>query len=479
MLFEQGQGWVEIAGLAEPATAGLVSIAAGELLVIGAVDPFQQPARVVNAGVGAHQVKYRQGVLYQVVSQPHRAGECVGVDGTGPAVTEVGGEVQQGRDAAGGAGELGGPAGQMRQVAAANGQAGFQSALEVQQQLAGVGLQGKDRRVVAGEAGRGAQAGGQGLQFCRVSVGQHWRHGWRSGLAPADQACWETVEEAGQQPTAYLDAGDLTSSSRATYRRVLTELARDLGPERPADSLTADELATWFARTRDTHAPATWNRDRVIVRSFVRTLHAQGVPLEPPVIGYRRLRPVRTRALTRAEVARILGLPVPLREKTLWTLAYESAARASELLGLDADDLDLANRRAVVTSKGGAREWITWSTSTARLLPRLLKGRREGPVFTTRGASRVVVAKLDQAPGGTARLSYRRTEELFKAATGSTLHQFRHSALTHLAEDGASAPMLMTKSRHRSIASLARYARPGVEALQRWEAEHDRARRRR
>jgi integrase len=89
----------------------------------------------------------------------------------------------------------------------------------------------------------------------------------------------------------------------------------------------------------------------------------------------------------------------------------------------------------------------------------------------------VVVAKLDQAPGGTARLSYRRAEELFKAATGSTLHQLRHSALTHLAEDGASAPMLMTKSRHRSIVSLARYARPSIEALQRFEAARGPARR--
>jgi integrase len=278
--------------------------------------------------------------------------------------------------------------------------------------------------------------------------------------------------------STYPEAGDFTSSSRATYRRVLGELTRDLGPERPANSITADELAAWFMRTRDAYAPATWNRDQVIVRSFVRILQAQGAALDLPAIGYRRLRPVRTRALSRAEVARILGLPVPLREKTLWTLAYESAARTSELLGLDVGDLALANRRGVVTGKGGAREWVTWSTSTARLLPRLLKGRREGPVFTTRAPSRVVVAVLDQAPDGTARLSYRRAEELFKAATGSTLHQLRHSALTHLAEDGASAPMLMTKSRHRSIASLARYARPSIEALQRFEAERDPIRRR-
>lgn len=119
-------------------------------------------------------------------------------------------------------------------------------------------------------------------------------------LIPCDAPLAEIVP-------AYLEASDFTSSSRATYRRVLGELARDLGPQRPADSVTVDELAAWFARTRDAYAPATWNRDRVIVRSLVRTLQAQGAPLELPPIGYRRLRPVRTRALTRAEVARILA----------------------------------------------------------------------------------------------------------------------------------------------------------------------------
>jgi integrase len=141
---------------------------------------------------------------------------------------------------------------------------------------------------------------------------------------------------------------------------------------------------------------------------------------------------------------------VALREKTLWTLAYESAARATELLGLDLGELDPANRRAVVTSKGGAREWITWSTSTARLLPRLLKGRHEGPVFTTRAPSRVVVAKLDQAPGGTARLSYRRAEELIQgrdrvhAASASALRADAPGGGRRLgadADDQESAPV--------------------------------------
>ena len=73
----------------------------------------------------------------------------------------------------------------------------------------------------------------------------------------------------------------------------------------------------------------------------------------------------------------------------------------------------------------------------------------------------------------------KKAEDLFKAAAGgATLHQLRHSALTHDAEDGASTPMLMAKSGHTSVASLARYARPSAEALARWQAQRDPARRR-
>ncbi len=78
-----------------------------------------------------------------------------------------------------------------------------------------------------------------------------------------------------------------------------------------------------------------------------------------------------------------------------------------------------------------------------------------------------------------ARLSYRRAAEIFKAASGGrTLHQLRHSALTHLAEGGVPTVLLMAKSRHASRRTLQRYARPGVDAVARLTAEHDRARRR-
>jgi len=65
------------------------------------------------------------------------------------------------------------------------------------------------------------------------------------------------------------------------------------------------------------------------------------------------------------------------------------------------------------------------------------------------------------------------------ASRGWTLHQLRHSALTHLAEEGVNLPLLMAKSGHQSLRSLQRYARPGAESVAAMTAAHDPARRRR
>ena len=81
---------------------------------------------------------------------------------------------------------------------------------------------------------------------------------------------------------------------------------------------------------------------------------------------------------------------------------------------------------------------------------------------------------------GRARLSYRRAEEIFRDASGGwTLHQLRHSAITHLAEDNVALPMLMAKSRHTSLRSLQKYARPSADAVAALTAAHDPERRRR
>jgi integrase len=187
----------------------------------------------------------------------------------------------------------------------------------------------------------------------------------------------------------------------------------------------------------------------------------------------------------------------PVREKSFWRLTYESAARAEEILTLDVPDLDLASKRGRTTAKGGDKEWIHWQTGSALLLPRLLAGRTRGPVFLADRKPVRAVAAADLCPiTGRARLSYRRAEEIFELATralanpgaskaeleqlrGWTLHQLRHSRLTHEAEDGTNTPTLLAISRHASVRSLERYARPGVDAVAAHVAATDPATRRR
>jgi integrase/recombinase XerD len=134
-----------------------------------------------------------------------------------------------------------------------------------------------------------------------------------------------------------------------------------------------------------------------------------------------------------------------------------------------------------VRSKGGDIDLLHFQTGSARLVPRLIGDRPRGPLFLTdrRPAPGRAPALVDACPStGRARLSYRRAEELFCAAFGGwTLHQLRHSAIMHLAEDNVALPMLMAKSRHTSLRSLQKYARPSADAA--LTGAHDPERRRR
>jgi integrase/recombinase XerD len=128
------------------------------------------------------------------------------------------------------------------------------------------------------------------------------------------------------------------------------------------------------------------------------------------------------------------------------------------------EDLDLDNKRVRVRSKGGDTDWLHFQTGSARLLSRLIGGRTRGPLFLAdRRPSLPAPATIDRCPEtGQARLSYRRAEALFREASGGwTLHQLRHSALTHLAEQNVSLPLLMAKSRHASLRSFAALCPPG------------------
>lgn len=288
---------------------------------------------------------------------------------------------------------------------------------------------------------------------------------------------WEAAQDA------FL-ARDLAPSTRRSYALVLDALGAALG-HAPPEELTPEAVRAACEQVYGSTAPATWNRVVATVGSWASFCARRGwvAPGLATGLERRRLPEDRDRALSRTRIERLLtSRQHDVRERCLWSLLYDSGARAHEILDLNVEDLDLEERRARVRRKGGAQDVIWWQTRTARLLPKVISGRPSGPLFLAskpvQRDRRPALADVDPTTGLT-RLSYRRAAEVFKFASGgATLHQLRHSAITHLAEEGVALPLLQGYSGHTSLRSLQKYARPSAEAVGRALAQRDRHARR-
>ncbi|MEU8266053.1 sigma-70 family RNA polymerase sigma factor [Sphaerisporangium sp. NPDC049002] len=266
----------------------------------------------------------------------------------------------------------------------------------------------------------------------------------------------------GGAASAFLARDDLDAATVRSYGQTMRRLCRELGDDVPLPHVTAGQVVAAFTAAWGNVAPATWNRHRAAVRSFSTWAAAQARTPGAAATGERRTHDLvaaaqdrppgdlavgaqagriddlaagierrpeprgRTRPIDRPRVEELWERPdLALRERTLWMLLYESGAGVGAALALNVEDLDLAGMRAKPT--GGSR-WIQWRSGTADLIPRLVAGRRRGPLFLS---DRRPGPGRPPAPGdlcpetGRRRLSYERAEYLFKQATGHTLNQLR------------------------------------------------------
>jgi len=266
-------------------------------------------------------------------------------------------------------------------------------------------------------------------------------------------------------------------NTRRGYATVIDTLAARLGAGRELAEVDDTEIGKALRELWADAAASTWNRNRAAVGSWLvwcQTAKRWPAPTLPPDCERRAEHADHTSDLPKRAIDRQLARrDIPLRERTLWRMLYETAARASEILALDVEQLDLSNRRAPVRSKGGQTEWVHWGTGTAHLLPRLLRlpdgtSRTSGPLFL---AARKPTPARRPPPGdicphtGRPRLGYDRARVLLHRYTGWRLHQLRHSAATHLGEKKVPLQLIMAKTRHRSPRTAMHYVHPGAAAV--------------
>lgn len=266
-----------------------------------------------------------------------------------------------------------------------------------------------------------------------------------------------------------------SANTGRAYANLLDRVAEQIGPDRQLAEVSEENIAAALDALWGDAAPATWNRNRAAVGSWLRwctVTQRWAAPAMPPSVERRRENVDSTKAVDRAVIDRLCKRKdVPLREKTLWRMLYETASRASAVLALNVEDLDLMNKRARIVQKGGDTTWIHWGTDTAHLLPRLINGRTHGPVFLSErkpGPKRwtTTAARDRDEETGQIRLGYDRCRILLaQYGDGLRLHQLRHSAATHLGEANVSTAVIMAKTGHKSLRSVQRYVRPGTAAV--------------
>jgi site-specific recombinase XerD len=249
------------------------------------------------------------------------------------------------------------------------------------------------------------------------------------------------------------------------YGYDLASFERFLG--RPALTATTSDVLAYVAQLPKTLAAGTVNRRHISLRGFFRWAMDQ----EPPLISSdptRKLVKIRApqrlaRFLSAVECEKLLA---SLQGATGWELRdvagvaalFYTGMRASEMLGLDIEDLDFDAMHLTVIGKGNKQATIPMPP---KLVPYLKAWIAEHPTGT--GALMVGTLSIVRMPYSTWRRRFA-TRMRALGIKGVSSHKLRHTYATRLLrEQKVSLEQIQRLLRHSSIQTTQRYAHGQLE----------------
>ena len=307
-----------------------------------------------------------------------------------------------------------------------------------------------------------------------------------------------------RQIRAYLDhltvERGASGNTLGAYRRDLQRYRDFLGRLDicDLDQVTESTIGDFVVSLRagcDGHPPLAASsaaRALVAVRGLHRFAAAEGMTGSDVAYGVKPPSPARRlpKALPYEDISRILaaaggdadngsgGGPRGLRDRALLELLYSTGARISEVVGLDIDDIDVADRCVVLHGKGGKQRMVPIGRpALAALEAYLVRGR---PALSARGRGHA--ALFLNARGG--RLSRQSAWQVLqdaadRAGIGAAVspHTLRHSFATHLLDGGADVRVVQELLGHASVTTTQIYTLVTVNTLHEvWATAHPRAR---
>ncbi|MGD2171326.1 MAG: tyrosine recombinase XerC [Gammaproteobacteria bacterium] len=273
----------------------------------------------------------------------------------------------------------------------------------------------------------------------------------------------------------------------SNYRRDLNLFRDYLDKQGAGDWSQVDyNQVSGFAaeRHRQGRKSRTIQRELSSIRSFYRYLIRHGLAEQNPAREVRAPRADKPLPKTcdAEAIDRLLQLRDPsdglqVRDNAIFELIYSSGLRLAELVDIDLDDIDLGQRRLVVTGKGSKSRQLPVGSKAVAAVERWLGVRREycsdadqPALFVSRRGTRIsrrnVQSRLD--------LLIRRQAMEQRLSP----HMLRHSFATHLLESSSDLRAVQELLGHVNIATTQIYTHLDFQHLARaYDKAHPRAKR--
>lgn len=266
----------------------------------------------------------------------------------------------------------------------------------------------------------------------------------------------------------------------------LAEFAESRGAQ-AVEALSLDTLRDWLWKiNQDGLARSSIARKNAAVRGFTAWLFDRnmipvdsGLRLKSPK-SHRTLPKVVSKDLLLELLAQLesraaSGSHIDLQSHAIFELLYATGIRASELVGLNIQDVDFDGNLLRVFGKGAKERTVPFGAPARRALEAwLVRGR---PQLVGKADNSAVFIS---ARGG--RLGVRQAYNLIarelNSGQGQALgpHALRHSAATHLLDGGADLRAVQELLGHESLATTQIYTHVSIDRLrQGYQRAHPRA----
>lgn len=251
-------------------------------------------------------------------------------------------------------------------------------------------------------------------------------------------------------------------------------------PTLSVDEITSADIKHHIARLNQRGlSPRSIKRALSCLRSFFVYLVRKDLLANNPATGVRapRIAKKLPRVLDTDQAAQLLvgsvTTPIEKRDRALLELFYGSGIRLAELVGLDIQDLDLANGNARVLGKGRKTRIVPLGSHTVTALQAWLSTRSdqqpEDPVFVGRGNQRI-------SPR-TVQLRVKRAGMKALGVDSIHPHLLRHSFASHLLESSGDLRAVQELLGHSDISTTQIYTHLDFQHLAKvYDVSHPRAR---